>query len=93
MAEADRNDKIQDAYNDRHGSEKETCEKVNEGKENKEPGRFTTAEVRKWYLEDDIGALKKQTGFNSYVPPPPRRTTRCTWMWSNTNLSSPRGHR
>ena len=27
------------------------------------------AEVSKWYLENDVGALKKQTGFNSYVAP------------------------
>ena len=27
------------------------------------------AEVRKWYLENNIGALKKRTGFNSYVAP------------------------
>ncbi len=66
---ADRNEQIENAYEDRHGSKKETYEKLNEGKEKKDPGRFTMAEVSKWYLENDVGALKIQTGFNSYVAP------------------------
>ena len=66
---ADRNAQMETAYEDRHGSKKETYEKVNEGKGPKDPGRFTMAEVHKRYLENDVGALKVQTGFNSYVAP------------------------
>jgi hypothetical protein len=66
---ADRNAQIEKTHEDRYGSKKETYEKLNEGKGPKEPGRFTMAEMRKWYLENDIGALKIQTGFNSYVAP------------------------
>ena len=66
---SDRNERIEKANEDRHGSKKETYEKVNEGKGPKDLGRITMAEVSKWYLENNIGALKKQTGFNSYVAP------------------------
>ena len=69
MAAADRNEQIENAYEDRHGSKKETYEKLNEGKGPKDPGRFTMAEVRKWFLENGVGTLKIQTGFNSFVPP------------------------
>ncbi len=66
---ADRNAHIENAYEDRHGSKKETYEQLNEGKWPKDLGRFTMAEVSTWYLENNVGALKKQTGFNSYVAP------------------------
>lgn len=66
MAEVDR---IRTAYNVKHGSKKETLDKLNEGLGPRDAGRTSMAEVRKWYLVNDIGALKIQTGFNSYVPP------------------------
>ena len=69
MAAADRNEQIENAYEHRHGSKKETYEKLNEGKGPRDPGRFTMAEVRKWFLENGVGTLKIQTGFNSFVPP------------------------
>ena len=62
---SDRNEQIEKAYEDRHGSKKETYEKVNEGRGPTDLGRFTMAEVSKWYLENDVGALNKQAGFNS----------------------------
>ena len=66
---ADRNAQIRTAYNVRSGSKKETYDKLNEGKGPKDLGRFTMAEVRKWFLENDVGTLKIQTGFNSFVAP------------------------
>ena len=69
MAAAARNQKIREAYNVRTGSKLETFKQVNEGLEPKDPDRFSMAEVRKWFLENDIGTLKIQTGFNSFVPP------------------------
>ena len=62
---ASKSERIRDAYNVRSGSKLETFKQVNEGGGN----RISMAEIRKWYLENDIGALKIQTGFNSYVPP------------------------
>ena len=69
MASAARNQKIREAYNVRTGSKLETFKQVNEGLEPGDDGRISMAEVRKWFLEFNIGALKKQTGFNSYVAP------------------------
>ena len=69
MASAARNEEIEKAYEFRYGSKIETFKKVNEGKEPKDPSRFSMAEVRKWFLENDVGTLKIQTGFNSFVPP------------------------
>ena len=69
MASAARNEEIEKAYEFRYGSKIETFKKVNEGKEPKDPSRVSMAEVRKWFLENDVGTLKIQTGFNSFVPP------------------------
>ena len=69
MFMADRNQQIRNAYNEKHGSKKETYDKLNEGLGPRDAGRTSMAEVRKWYLENDVSALKIQTGFNSYVPP------------------------
>ena len=69
MADADRSQTIRKAYNERYGSKKETYDKLNERKGPKDEGRTSMKEVRKRYLENDIGALKKQPGSNSYVPP------------------------
>ena len=74
MASAARNQQIREAYNVRSGSKLETFKQVNEGARfegigPKDKNRITMAEVRKWYLENNIGALKIQTGFNSYVAP------------------------
>ena len=74
MASAARNQQIREAYNVRTGSKLETFKQVNEGARfegigPKDKNRITMAEVRKWYLENNIGALKIQTGFNSYVAP------------------------
>ena len=69
MASAARNRKIQEAYNVRAGSKLETFKQVNEGLEPRDPERISMAEVRKWFLENDKGTLKIQTGFNSFVPP------------------------
>ena len=69
MAAAARNQKIQEAYNVRIGSKLETFKQVNEGLEPKDAKRISMAEVRKWFLENDKGTLKIQTGFNSFVPP------------------------
>ena len=69
MASAARNLKIQEAYNVRAGSKLETFKQVNEGLEPRDAERISMAEVRKWFLENDKGTLKIQTGFNSFVPP------------------------
>ena len=69
MAALTRNEKIREAYEDRFGSKVETYKKVNEGIAPKDPDRFSMAEIRKWFLENEVGTLKKQTGFNSFVPP------------------------
>ena len=71
---ATKSERIRDAYNVRSGSKLETFKQVNEGARfegigPKDKNRITMAEIRKWYLENNIGALKIQTGFNSYVPP------------------------
>ena len=71
---ATKSERIRDAYNVRSGSKLETFKQVNsgarfEGIGPKDKNRITMAEIRKWYLENNIGALKIQTGFNSYVPP------------------------
>ncbi len=63
MAEAGRSQQIRD------GSEKETYDKLNEGKKPGDENIFPMAEVRQWYLKNGVSALKKQTGFISYVPP------------------------
>ena len=69
MSEAERSQTIRDAYNEKHGSKKEAYDKLNSGKPPGDPNRFSMADVRQWYLKNDIGTLKQQTGFNSYVPP------------------------
>ena len=69
MASAARDELLRKAYEDRFGSKMETYKKVNEGIAPKDPDRFSMAEVRKWFLENEVGTLKIQTGFNSFVPP------------------------
>ena len=55
MAALTRNEKIREAYEDRFGSKVETYKKVNEGIAPKDPGRFSMAEVRKWFLKTKQG--------------------------------------
>ena len=92
---AEKSQQIRDAYNVRTGSKRETFKQVNagarfEGIGPKDKNRITLADIRKWYLEHNIGALNIQSGFNSYVPP--QTTTSCKSICSNTNLSNQRGH-
>ena len=60
MASAARNQKNREAYNVRTGSKLETFKQVNEGLEPGDDGRISMADVRKWFLEFNIGALKNK---------------------------------
>ncbi len=69
MTEAERSNTVREAYVKKHGSKKETSDILKEDKPPKDPTSFSMAEGRQWFIKEDIGALKQQPGFNSYVPP------------------------
>ena len=93
---ASKSEQIREAYNVRSGSKLETFKQVNsgarfEGVGPKDKNRITMAEIRKWYLENNIGALKyKPVSTHTY---PLRTTTSCKLICLNTNLSNQRGRK
>ena len=60
MSEAERSQTIRDAYNEKHGSKKDTHDKLNSGKPPRDPNRISMEEVCQWCLKNDIGALKNK---------------------------------
>ncbi len=96
MVSAARNQHIPEAYNVRTGSKLETFQQVNEGARfggirPRAKNKITMAEVNKWYLENDTGALKyKPVSTHTW---PLQGTTSCKSICLNTNLSNQRGRK